>query len=119
MEHIINNELYEEIRIREGLILKIKKYNLLSYDSFKSEDLKGNVLKIGNKLYKLKRDITRKEWRKGDVTYLKDTYIINKLPVEKSSVEDYIYEVTSAGGSILGNRNDILRDLYRIIEQMK
>ena len=55
MEHIINNELYEEIRIREGLVLKIKKYNLLSYENFKSKDLKGNVLKVGSKLYKLKK----------------------------------------------------------------
>lgn len=119
MEHIINNELYEEIKIREGLVLKIKKYNLLSYENFKSKDLKGNVLKVGSKLYKLKKDITRKEWGKGEVVYPKDTYIMNQLPVKKSFIENYIYEITSAGGSISGDRKEVLRDLDKIIEQIK
>ena len=77
MDYIVKNELYEEIRIRDGLVLKIKKYDLLSYNKFSPKELKGNVTKMGSKLYKLKKDIIRNEWRKGEVVYPKETYIIN------------------------------------------
>ena len=119
MDYIVKNELYEEVRIRSGLFLKIKKYEFLSYDRFKSEELKGNVSKVDNRLYRLKKDITREEWLKGKVTYPKDTYIMNGMPVKKSSAEDYVYEITSSGGSISGGKREVLRDLSRIIEQME
>ena len=84
MEYITKNELYEEIRIRDGLVLKIQKYKLLSYTGFKSNELKGNITKVGEKLHKLKKEIIRNEWSKGEIAYPIGTYIINKMPVENA-----------------------------------
>lgn len=119
MEYITKNELYEEIRIRDGLVLKIQKYKLLSYTDFKSNELKGNITKVGEKLHKLKKEIIRNEWSKGEITYPIGTYIINKMPVEKCSMEEYCYEVTSSGGSIMGSKDKVINDLNKIIKQIE
>lgn len=118
MEYITKNELYEEIRIRDGLVLKVQKYKPLSYDNFKITDLKGNISKVGSKLHILKCKITRNEFCKGEVIYPKGTYIINKIPVEKCDTKDYVFEITSSGGSIMGNKNNVINDLNEIIKQI-
>lgn len=119
MEYIVKSDLYEEIRIREGLVLKIKKYRYLSYSDFYSTELKGNVKKVGARLYQLKKPLTRKEWNKGEVTYPVGTYIAGKAPVERCESKDYRFEVTSAGGSIMGSKEEVIKDLNRIINQIE
>lgn len=119
MDYITRNELYEEIRIREGLLLKIQKYKLLSYDNFRSSELKGNTVKTGEKLHKLKNEITRNEWRKGEITYSIGTYVINKIPVEKCDPKEYKFEVTSSGGSIMGSKDKVINDLNKIINKIE
>ena len=47
------------------------------------------------------------------------TYIINKMPVEKCSMEEYCYEVTSSGGSIMGSKDKVINDLNKIIKQIE
>lgn len=119
MNYITKNELYEEIRLHEGIVLKISKYELLSWDKFKRDQLKGNTEKIGSKLYKLKNDITREEFLKGTKTYKEGTYIIRDMPCKKCEEKNYTYELTSSGGSIFGDKDSILRKLKSAIDMIE
>lgn len=119
MEYIVKNDLYEEIRIEDGLILKVSKYNYLSYSRFYESDLIGKIKRVSNKLYQLKEEITREEYNKGEVTYPVGTYIIDRHPVESCDRKDYNFELTAAGGSIGGGKDKLIRKLNKVIEQIE
>ena len=94
MEYITKNELYEEIRIRDGLVLKIQKYKLLSYTDFKQvyflvADDRSYIINMMNK-------ILQKEECKfyAKLTENNNIYLIVKDKHDEevfSEVIDYVY----------------------------
>ena len=94
MEYITKNELYEEIRIRDGLVLKIQKYKLLSYTDFKQVYFLG--ADDGSYIINMMNKILQKEECKfyAKLTENDNIYLIVKDKHDEevfSEVIDYVY----------------------------
>lgn len=110
MEKIQNHEIKDIYRVRDGLLVEIKKYKRLGF--YLSSSYKAKIVRGCKGLKILTEDCFDSY---NDKFYKKGTYIYEGTPVEPLIDKSlFTYEIKSSGGSISGNDKDIINILEKI-----
>lgn len=111
MEKIKSHAVMDVWRVKEGVLVTVKKYKSLGgyYYSIPKSKTKG--IRGCSGLKELKEDLQLRE----GVVLKKGTLILHSTPVEPiTDVKDFKFDVTSSGGSIYGSVAEVERVLHNI-----
>lgn len=114
MRHIVNHELYEEIKIANGLILKIHKYSHIDNSYHDMYNFRENIIEVAPRIYKATKDIIAYK----NISYPKGVFFIGGYAVEKCDKKDYRYEITGLIGN-LNTKERMINNLKTIIEEIE
>lgn len=125
MEIITNNELIDEIRVKEGLILRVEKYEKDKMEvkiDIDKKYLKKVSGKNMSKFKQVKKDIVNET---EDVIFKEDEYIVNDWGRWRrvnmlTNPQDYYIELKCTSGSIGGYSSkfaSIIREVQSIVKE--
>lgn len=116
MEIIQKGKFLDKIRIKDGLILEVHKYERIGFSSSNFRFKKDVFKRIEPDVIQCKISVTD-SW--DNKTYPEGTYFKNQYPIKEVEPDSYTYEIRTAGGIICGNKNAVLDNLDVIIETIK
>lgn len=117
MEYQVQSEVIDKIKIRCGTILNVNKFGRpLSYPH--ATMTRKNSKQICKGIYKSKEEIIDR-WQGVSTSYPTGTYFVHGNPVALVEPKDYTFEVKVAGGTIIGNSEEVVRELEDIIKAIK
>lgn len=116
MKYKVRNEFMEKIQIDYGIVLNVLKYKKIGYSLYSTKFDKSNVKRIAPGVYQSKVEFTD-NWK--GTSYLPGTYFIDRCPVELVDKDQYQYELKIAGGTVVGDFNEIIEILNKVIQEVK